>query len=184
LFCQSELGRHAFFPARRRPQKNVSCSVVERKDQPDKTGTEALFRSTPSANAALLVLRPRIWPVMSGIRTFANTTSANHGRFAYAPLNAPCERACVFACEEPERYVTMKSPLVDDDGTPIRPLYARRVHDRLIAEMLGLVKGVICDGNVTEGEAVALTQWLRSHPDAAATFPGNIIARTSAGGLC
>lgn len=64
----------------------------------------------------------------------------------------------------------------DEDGTPFHPLYAGRVHDRLIAEMLGLVKGVICDGRIGDGEAVALTQWLRSHPDAASTFPGSVIA--------
>lgn len=66
--------------------------------------------------------------------------------------------------------------LVDEDGTPTHRLFAGRVHDRLIAELLGLAKGVICDGEVTDGEAVALKQWLRSHPDAASTFPGSVIA--------
>lgn len=65
----------------------------------------------------------------------------------------------------------------DSDGAPPRRVYAPRTHDRVIAEMLGLVKGVVCDGVVTDGEAVALTQWLANHAEAAVTFPGNVIAQ-------
>lgn len=64
----------------------------------------------------------------------------------------------------------------DSDGTPHPRLYAKRVHDRLIAEMLGLVKGVVCDGVITDGEAVALSQWLDNNPEAANSFPGSVIA--------
>lgn len=66
--------------------------------------------------------------------------------------------------------------LIDDNGTPIHPIYAGRVHDRVVAEMLGVVKGMICDGVLGDGEAVALHQWLQSHPDVAASFPGNVLA--------
>jgi hypothetical protein len=65
---------------------------------------------------------------------------------------------------------------VDEHGTPIRGIYAPRVHGRLMAEMLGLVKGMICDGVLTDGESVALHQWLVSHPDAAVHFPGNVLS--------
>jgi NAD-dependent DNA ligase len=65
---------------------------------------------------------------------------------------------------------------VDEDGTPFHSLYAGRVHDRLVAEMLGLVKGMICDGVLSDGEAVALAQWIRSHPDVAVHYPGSQLA--------
>lgn len=66
---------------------------------------------------------------------------------------------------------------LDRDGTPVHRLYAGRVHDRVIAELLGVVKGMICDGVLSDGEAVALKQWLYSHPDAVAHFPGNVLAQ-------
>lgn len=65
---------------------------------------------------------------------------------------------------------------LDENGTPHPRLYARRTHDRVIAEMLGVVKGMICDGVLTDGEAVALKQWIHSHPDVVASFPGNVLA--------
>jgi NAD-dependent DNA ligase len=65
---------------------------------------------------------------------------------------------------------------VDENGTPHPRLYARRTQDRVVAEMLGVVKGMICDGVLTDGEAVSLQQWLRSHSEVAATFPGNVLA--------
>lgn len=64
----------------------------------------------------------------------------------------------------------------DRDGTPPRALFAPRALDRDITELFGIVKGMICDGVVSDGEAVALAQWLGSHPDVATTFPGNLIA--------
>jgi hypothetical protein len=67
-------------------------------------------------------------------------------------------------------------PLVDEHGTPFRGLYAGRVHDRLMAEMLGIAKGMICDGLLTDGEAVAFAQWLGSHPDATESYPGLLLA--------
>lgn len=69
-----------------------------------------------------------------------------------------------------------KQPPIDENGTPFPRLYAKRTHDRVVAELLGVVKGMICDGVLTDGEAVALKQWLYSHPDIAVTFPGNVLA--------
>jgi NAD-dependent DNA ligase len=64
----------------------------------------------------------------------------------------------------------------DEDGTPRPSLYAGRVHDRQVAELLGLVKGMICDGILSDAEAVALAQWLRANSAVAAKYPGSVIA--------
>jgi NAD-dependent DNA ligase len=42
--------------------------------------------------------------------------------------------------------------------------------------MLGLVKGVLADGTVSQDEAALLAQWLGTHPDAMDTWPASIIA--------
>lgn len=65
---------------------------------------------------------------------------------------------------------------VDEDGTPHPHLYAARTRDRVIAEMIGLVKGAVCDGVLSDGEAVSLKQWFGSHPVAATEYPGKQIA--------
>ena len=64
---------------------------------------------------------------------------------------------------------------LDADGQP-SPLYnhARRA-DRDVSEMLGLVKGILADGIVTEGEARMLRDWVHRHPDAVATWPGDVL---------
>ena len=62
----------------------------------------------------------------------------------------------------------------DAHGQPPRRYY--RVDDRLVAEPLGLVKGVVCDGVVTDTEAHALGHWVNSHPDVVAGFAGKVIA--------
>jgi NAD-dependent DNA ligase len=63
----------------------------------------------------------------------------------------------------------------DPDNLPHR-LYADRVSDRLVAELLGLCKGIIADGVVNDLEVIAIAAWLHSHPDAAAGFPGRELA--------
>jgi hypothetical protein len=69
----------------------------------------------------------------------------------------------------------MSIPL-DAHGQPPRRLYRERVNDRLVAELLGLAKGAICDGAVTAAEARALGQWLDAHPEVVEGFPGDLIA--------
>jgi hypothetical protein len=59
---------------------------------------------------------------------------------------------------------------------------ARRLgeHRRLeegLAEMLGLVRGVIADGTVSADEAHHLARWTREHPDVATQWPANLLAR-------
>ena len=58
----------------------------------------------------------------------------------------------------------MTMPL-DAHGQPPRRPYRERVNDRLVAELLGVVNGAICDGAVSDTEARALAQWIDSHPD-------------------
>jgi NAD-dependent DNA ligase len=70
-----------------------------------------------------------------------------------------------------------KQQLVDENGQPAKALYFTRLLDRQITEMLGLVKGIICDGAVTDAEIVALKQWLKANPDVTATYPGDQLAR-------
>lgn len=48
---------------------------------------------------------------------------------------------------------------------------------RSIDELLGLCKGVILDGEVSETEAIALHQWVQTHPDAANEWPADVLAR-------
>lgn len=43
--------------------------------------------------------------------------------------------------------------------------------------MVGLVRGVIADGKVTEDEAQRLSEWAKNNPDIAARYPANLLAR-------
>ena len=65
---------------------------------------------------------------------------------------------------------------LDKDGQPPRQFYQARVAERVISELLGLCKGMVCDGEITEGEAAGLTRWMQANPDAAGQFPGSVLA--------
>lgn len=65
---------------------------------------------------------------------------------------------------------------LDADGQPPRAFYQRRVEDRLVAELLGVCKGMVVDGAVTEGEAQGLRRWMVGHPLAIAGYPGRVLA--------
>lgn len=52
----------------------------------------------------------------------------------------------------------------------------RRVEQGL-AQMVGLVRGVIADGQVTEDEAERLSDWARDNPELATRYPANLLAR-------
>jgi hypothetical protein len=55
---------------------------------------------------------------------------------------------------------------LDADGQPLNlALNRARRTDRDVCEMLGLAKGLLADGVVTETEAVLLRQWTANHPD-------------------
>lgn len=52
----------------------------------------------------------------------------------------------------------------------------RRIEQGL-AEMIGLVRGVIADGKVTEEEAQHLSDWTRENPEIATRYPANLLSR-------
>jgi len=52
----------------------------------------------------------------------------------------------------------------------------RRIEQGL-AEMVGLVRGVIADGIVSSDEAEHLSQWTRDHPEIASRYPANVLSR-------
>ena len=43
--------------------------------------------------------------------------------------------------------------------------------------MVGLVRGVIADGVVSQDEAAHLAEWTREHPEVATRWPANLLAR-------
>jgi NAD-dependent DNA ligase len=65
---------------------------------------------------------------------------------------------------------------LDEHGQPPRRFYAARIQDRAIQEMLGLIKGVVCDGVITDEECKAFTRWMIANDDAVQCWPGNILA--------
>jgi hypothetical protein len=77
---------------------------------------------------------------------------------------------------EDERGRLFSARLVDH-GQPPKALYGPRVAKRLVSELLGVCKGMICDGEVTEGELLALQRWLAGHPDATRLYPGNTVTK-------
>ena len=46
-----------------------------------------------------------------------------------------------------------------------------------MAEMVGLVRGVVADGVVSSDEATRLAEWTRANPEPASRWPANILAR-------
>src|SRR5688572_16694798 len=66
---------------------------------------------------------------------------------------------------------------LDAHGQPENHRFnAARRADRTIHEMLGLVKGLIVDGEVTEGEAQFLEHWIKANPESIATWPGDVLS--------
>lgn len=70
----------------------------------------------------------------------------------------------------------MSRDVRDADGVPPRGMFSAYVENRLVHEMLGLVKGVICDGVLNDGELTALKQWMSQHSDICVRYPGNVLA--------
>lgn len=66
---------------------------------------------------------------------------------------------------------------MDPHGQPLNIHFNRaRRAERDLSELLGLAKGVLADGTVTEAEAHLLGTWLVQHPDAVAQWPVNRLA--------
>jgi hypothetical protein len=66
--------------------------------------------------------------------------------------------------------------MLNADGQPVNARFnATKRTERDISEMLGLVKGVLSDGRITEDEASLLNNWVLAHPDVTAAWPGKIL---------
>ncbi len=65
---------------------------------------------------------------------------------------------------------------LDEDGQPPSLYFRDRRAERQVSELLGLCKGMICDGEVSDGEALALRRWLAGNPDAQIGYPGQVLA--------
>ncbi|MDR5836610.1 BRCT domain-containing protein [Caballeronia sp. LZ034LL] len=65
---------------------------------------------------------------------------------------------------------------LDRDGQPlIRAFRGQAVAERKLDELIGIVKGVLADGVVSQGEAEFLLQWLEANREVAAIWPANVI---------
>ena len=65
-----------------------------------------------------------------------------------------------------------RSSDLDRDGQPIvRAFNAARLTDRAVDELIGLCRGVLADGAVTDGEAKFLLQWMEANREAAGQWP-------------
>jgi len=65
----------------------------------------------------------------------------------------------------------------DANGQPLNTHFNRaRRADRDVAEFLGLAKGVLADGIVTEAEAEVVARWVAAHPDAGNQWPISVLA--------
>jgi hypothetical protein len=61
---------------------------------------------------------------------------------------------------------------LDADGQPLNLAFNRaRRTERDICELLGLAKGLLADGVVTDSEAALLRDWVGRHPDACDVWP-------------
>lgn len=49
--------------------------------------------------------------------------------------------------------------------------------NRAIEHLMGLVTGMVADGELNDREVTMLSTWLASHPEATTEFPGSVIAR-------
>lgn len=56
-------------------------------------------------------------------------------------------------------------------------LKSQRRIEQGLAEMVGLVRGVVADGKVSAEEAQRLSEWARENPEIATRYPANLLAR-------
>lgn len=69
-------------------------------------------------------------------------------------------------------------PLSFHPNTDLRErLYIERVRDRTIHEMLGMVRGIVCDGVVSAEECGLFRNWVKANAKVVDTWPGNVLSR-------
>jgi hypothetical protein len=72
-----------------------------------------------------------------------------------------------------------KAPAIplDADAQPHNAYNHARRSDRSASELIGIARGVLADGVVTEGEFDLLVGWLEANPDALYCYPGSILLK-------
>ncbi|MCC7014845.1 MAG: BRCT domain-containing protein [Planctomycetes bacterium] len=76
----------------------------------------------------------------------------------------------------PRRGKPSMSATLDPDGQPIvRSFNAKRLEDSAIDELIGVCRGVLADGAVSDGEALFLLDWLNKNRAAANLWPANVL---------
>lgn len=70
--------------------------------------------------------------------------------------------------------MSRNTPL-DPDGQPAPWFNSTRRIERDLSEMLGLAKGVLFDGAVTDEEARRLLDWTEDHADIISAWPGRVL---------
>lgn len=69
-----------------------------------------------------------------------------------------------------------KAEISDVTGQPLRKAFrATAIKDRNIDELVGIIKGVLMDGEVNRDEAFALLRWIESNREVLDTWPANVI---------
>ena len=66
-----------------------------------------------------------------------------------------------------------ESRSLNSTSARVRSLQAQRSIDQGLAEMMGLVRGVVADGVVSSDEATRLSEWTRANPETAARWPAS-----------
>lgn len=66
---------------------------------------------------------------------------------------------------------------LDNHAQPPPSLNAGARHERGMSELMGLIRGVIADGEVSEAEVVVLRDWIAANPDVSSEWPANLLAR-------
>ena len=64
----------------------------------------------------------------------------------------------------------------DAHGQPVPQFGAARISGRNLDELMGFVRGILADGEVSEAEARSLLRWCECNPYAVAEWPGREIA--------
>lgn len=67
--------------------------------------------------------------------------------------------------------------MAESAGRRARRLLERRLLDGYVAELVGIVRGVVADGRVSSEEATHLVEWTRTHPHVAERWPADMLAR-------
>lgn len=74
------------------------------------------------------------------------------------------------------RGETKPQSTLNKDGQPnAKGFHSSRLADRDVDELIGLCKGILADGIVTQPEAETLIAWLNNNPHVASRFPANIL---------